>query len=56
MVGERLDVLVANAGITKAATFQAHAVEDFDNLFATSVRSPFFLVRQLLPILGEGFR
>jgi 3-oxoacyl-[acyl-carrier protein] reductase len=25
-----------------------------DNLFATNVRSPFFLVQQLLPILGEG--
>ena len=29
-------------------------VEDFDNLFATNVRSPFFLVQQLLPVLGEG--
>ena len=29
-------------------------VEDFDNLFATNVRSPFFLVQQLLPILGQG--
>ena len=54
MVGERLHVLVSNAGITKAATIQEHTVEDFDNLFATNVRSPFFLVQQLLPILGEG--
>src|ERR1700726_1465900 len=54
MVGERLDVLVSNAGISKSATFQDHTVEDFDNLFATNVRSPFFLVQQLLPILGEG--
>ena len=29
-------------------------MEDFDNLFATNVRSPFFLVQQLLPVLGEG--
>jgi NAD(P)-dependent dehydrogenase (short-subunit alcohol dehydrogenase family) len=29
-------------------------MEDFDNLFATNVRSPFFLVQQLLPILGQG--
>ena len=29
-------------------------VKDFDNLFATNVRSPFFLVQQLLPVLGEG--
>jgi len=54
IVGNRLDVLVSNAGITKAATIKDHTVEDFDNLFATNVRSPFFLVQQLLPILGEG--
>jgi 3-oxoacyl-[acyl-carrier protein] reductase len=54
IVGERLDVLVSNAGITKAATIKDYMVEDFDNLFATNVRSPFFLVQQLLSILGEG--
>jgi 3-oxoacyl-[acyl-carrier protein] reductase len=54
IVGARLDVLVSNAGISKAATIKNHTVEDFDNLFATNVRSPFFLVQQLLPILGEG--
>jgi 3-oxoacyl-[acyl-carrier protein] reductase len=54
IVGERLDVLVSNAGISKAATIEEHTVEDFDNLFATNVRSPFFLVQQLLPVLGEG--
>src|SRR6266568_1770047 len=54
IVGDRLDVLVSNAGISKAATIKDHTVEDFDNLFATNVRGPFFLVQQLLPILGEG--
>jgi 3-oxoacyl-[acyl-carrier protein] reductase len=54
IAGERLHVLVCNAGITKSATIKEHTVEDFDNLFATNVRSPFFLVQQLLPILGEG--
>jgi 3-oxoacyl-[acyl-carrier protein] reductase len=54
IVGERLDVLVLNAGISKAATIKDHTVEDFDNLFATNVRSPFFLVQQLLPVLGNG--
>src|SRR5258707_5717158 len=54
IVGERLDVLVSNAGISKAATIQDHTVEDFDSLFATNVRSPFFLVQQLLPVLHEG--
>jgi 3-oxoacyl-[acyl-carrier protein] reductase len=54
IVGERLDMLVANAGIGKAAKIKDHTMEDLDNLFATNVRSPFFLVQQLLPILGEG--
>src|SRR5438128_6736125 len=54
IVGERLDVLVSNAGISKAATIKDHTPEDFDNLFATNVRSPFFLVQQLVPVLGEG--
>src|ERR1700726_5193128 len=54
IVGERLDVLVLNAGISKAARLTDYRVEDFDNLFATNVRGPFFLVQQLLPILGDG--
>src|SRR5579872_3366500 len=54
MVGDRLDVLVLNAGISKAARIADYTVEDFDNLFATNVRSAFFLVQQLLPILGDG--
>src|ERR1700734_70946 len=54
ILGDRLDVLVLNAGISKAARIGDYTVGDFDNLFATNVRGPFFLVQQLLPILGEG--
>jgi 3-oxoacyl-[acyl-carrier protein] reductase len=54
VVGDRLDILVANAGISKAATIEETTVEDFDKLFAVNVRAPFFLVQQLLPILGSG--
>jgi 3-oxoacyl-[acyl-carrier protein] reductase len=54
IVDDRLDVLVLNAGISKAATIADYSVEDFDNLFATNVRGPFFLVQQLLPVLSEG--
>jgi 3-oxoacyl-[acyl-carrier protein] reductase len=54
IVGGRLDVLVLNAGISKAARLADYTVDDFDKLFATNVRSPFLLVQQLLPILGEG--
>lgn len=53
-VGNRLDVLVLNAGISKSARIADYTVEDFDNLFATNVRGPFFLLQQLLPILAEG--
>jgi 3-oxoacyl-[acyl-carrier protein] reductase len=54
MVGERLNILVANAGVAKAATIEEISVADFDTLFAVNVRAPFFLVQQLLPILGDG--
>jgi 3-oxoacyl-[acyl-carrier protein] reductase len=54
IVGDRLDVVVLNAGISKSARIADYTVEDFDNLFATNVRGPFFLVQQLLPVLGEG--
>jgi 3-oxoacyl-[acyl-carrier protein] reductase len=53
IVGDRLDVLVLNAGISKAARIADYAAQDFDNLFATNVRGPFFLIQQLIPLLGE---
>jgi NAD(P)-dependent dehydrogenase (short-subunit alcohol dehydrogenase family) len=40
IIGDRLDILVANAGISKAATIMT--VEDFDKLFAVNVRAPYF--------------
>jgi 3-oxoacyl-[acyl-carrier protein] reductase len=54
VVGDRLDILVANPGITRAATIEETTVEDFDRLLAVNVRAPFFLMQQLLPILQEG--
>jgi NAD(P)-dependent dehydrogenase (short-subunit alcohol dehydrogenase family) len=54
IVGDRLDVLVANAGISKAVSIEDTTIEDFDNLFAVNVRAPFFLVQQLLPALCKG--
>jgi 3-oxoacyl-[acyl-carrier protein] reductase len=54
IVGERLDILVANAGASKSAAIEETTVEDFDRLFAVNVRAPYFLVQQLLPILGNG--
>jgi NAD(P)-dependent dehydrogenase (short-subunit alcohol dehydrogenase family) len=54
IVGDRLDILVANAGVSKAAVIEETTVSDFDRLFAVNVRAPFFLVQQLLPILHDG--
>ncbi len=54
LAGDRLDILVANAGIGRAATVADTTVADFDALFAVNVRAPFFLVQQLLPALHEG--
>ena len=53
-VGDRLDIFVANAGISKSAKIDEYTVADFDALFAVNVRAPFFLVQQLLPILHDG--
>jgi NAD(P)-dependent dehydrogenase (short-subunit alcohol dehydrogenase family) len=54
IVGGRLDILVANAGVSKSATIEDTTTEDFDRLFAVNVRAPFFLVQQLLPVLSQG--
>src|ERR1700733_1080408 len=54
VVGDRLDILVANAGISKSASIEDTKIEDFDSLFAVNVRAPFFLVQQLLPVLCKG--
>jgi NAD(P)-dependent dehydrogenase (short-subunit alcohol dehydrogenase family) len=54
LAGNHLDILVSNAGISNAATFETMTVKDFDSLFAVNVRAPFFLVQQLLPIMGDG--
>ncbi|RTL65400.1 MAG: SDR family oxidoreductase [Hyphomicrobiales bacterium] len=54
LVHGKLDILVSNAGISNAASIETITVKDFDSLFAVNVRSPFFLVQQLLPITGEG--
>lgn len=54
IVGDRLDILVANAGVSRSASIEDTTVEDFDGLFAVNVRAPFFLVQQLLPVLCRG--
>ncbi|MBT9332924.1 SDR family NAD(P)-dependent oxidoreductase [Paracidobacterium acidisoli] len=54
LAGGRLDVLVLNAGVSKSARLEAYTAADLDHLFVTNVYGPFFLVQQLVPLLGEG--
>jgi NAD(P)-dependent dehydrogenase (short-subunit alcohol dehydrogenase family) len=54
VIGDRLDILVANAGVSKAAAIEETTVDDFDRLFAVNLRAPFFLVQQLLPFFSRG--
>jgi NAD(P)-dependent dehydrogenase (short-subunit alcohol dehydrogenase family) len=54
LIEDRLDIFVSNAGISNAASFETMTVKEFDALFAVNVRAPYFLVQQLLPILGNG--
>ena len=54
LIGDRLDILFANAGISKSAPIEGVSVKDFDDLFAVNVRAPYFLVQQLLPVLHDG--
>jgi len=54
IIGCRLDILVANAGVAHPAGIAETTVSDFDELFAVNVRAPFFLVQQLLPVMCKG--
>jgi NAD(P)-dependent dehydrogenase (short-subunit alcohol dehydrogenase family) len=54
VIGDRLDVLVANAGISRAVSIEDTTIDDFDSLFAVNVRAPFFLVQQLTPLMCDG--
>jgi NAD(P)-dependent dehydrogenase (short-subunit alcohol dehydrogenase family) len=40
LVDGKLDILLANAGISKAGSLEAHSEADLDRLFATKVKSP----------------
>jgi 3-oxoacyl-[acyl-carrier protein] reductase len=54
IIGSRLDILVANAGISKSASIEDTTAEDLDELFAVNVRAPYILVQQLLPVMCNG--
>jgi dihydroanticapsin dehydrogenase len=54
IVGDRLDVLVNNAGIHRVGPVDSFSVEDWDATFAVNVRSCFLTVRALLGALRRS--
>jgi 3-oxoacyl-[acyl-carrier protein] reductase len=53
-VGSGLDILVLNAGVSKALPLQAYTMEDVDTLYSTNVRASFFILQHLVPLMGQG--
>jgi 3-oxoacyl-[acyl-carrier protein] reductase len=52
----RFDILVNNAGITARTTTAKTSEADFDRVFATNVKGPFFATQQAIPRLRDGGR
>jgi 3-oxoacyl-[acyl-carrier protein] reductase len=50
------DILVNNAGLGKRAVIEDITEDDFDLLLQTNLKSPFFLIKALLPHLRDGGR
>lgn len=48
---DRLDLLVVNAGTAHSASIESTSLEEWDRVFDLNVRSPFLLVKGLLPHL-----
>src|SRR5882757_9082053 len=42
IVGQRLDILFANAGVVSESPIEETTVDGFDELFAVNVRAPYF--------------
>jgi len=52
----RIDVLIPNAAIMHMRTVENTSEEDFDAMFNTNVKGPYFLVQKSLPHMPQGGR
>ncbi|WYZ44664.1 hypothetical protein EsH8_VII_001100 [Colletotrichum jinshuiense] len=52
----RIDVLIPNAALMIMRTAENTTEEDFDKMFNTNVKGPYFLVQKALPHMSEGGR
>ncbi len=56
-VGEtygRIDVLFLNAGVAPFGPIDGFSEADFDRVFETNVKGPYFTIQRALPLLKEG--
>jgi len=53
---DAFDILVNNAGVGRRATIEQVTEEDFDRIVQVNLKSPFFLIKALLPHLRDGGR
>ncbi|NVK18222.1 MAG: SDR family oxidoreductase [Methylocystaceae bacterium] len=51
-----LDFLINNAGVERKAAFGNFSDEDFDLIFNTNIKAPFFLTQGLLPFMNDNGR
>ncbi|RIX28663.1 SDR family oxidoreductase [Amnibacterium setariae] len=57
LTGDRVDVLINNAGVFPFGPTPATTEADFDSVYATNVKAPYFLVAALAPAMvqrGDG--
>ena len=50
----KCDILVNNAGKLVNKPFNKFTLSDFDDTFNVNIKSPFFLIQALLPLLNKG--
>ncbi|EJN08908.1 SDR family oxidoreductase [Herbaspirillum sp. YR522] len=53
---ERIDILVNNAGVGLRARIAEVTAGDFDRVLQVNLKTPFFLIQGLLPLLRDGGR
>lgn len=53
---ERLDILVNNAGVGLRSRIAEVTPDDFDRVLQVNLKTPFFLIQRLLPLLRDGGR
>ena len=50
----RLDLLFANAGVTRFVAFEEMTEDIYDEIAAINAKGPYFTVQRLLPLLRDG--